>query len=173
MYALQPFQANQRGNSVQISENTIAENVSDPNETPEVIQAVYKLIVAVDIGTTYTKVAWSRTVTPPAEPEPHLFVDGQWEDQRQVPTAVLYRPSQHRHRSLEFDSFGHEAIRRYRGGKPGWALLQRFKMELHQKKVGILSFYTYQVSYIHTLLVFSDCFSSLTIYDRILTKRLK
>ena len=73
MYALQPFQANQRGNSVQISENTIAENVSDPNETPEVIQAVYKLIVAVDIGTTYTKVAWSRTVTPPAEPEAHLF----------------------------------------------------------------------------------------------------
>ena len=53
MYALQPFQANQRGNPVQISENTIAENVSDPNETPEVIQAVYKLIVAVDIFTSH------------------------------------------------------------------------------------------------------------------------
>ena len=77
---LQPFQTNQQGNSVQISENAMSRNVSDPNETPEAIRAAYRLIVAVDIGTTYTKVAWCWTVTPPAEPEAHLFVDGQWED---------------------------------------------------------------------------------------------
>ena len=139
IYTLQPFQANQWGNPVQISENAIAENVTDPNETPEAIVAAYKLIVAVDIGTTYTKVVWSPTVTSPAEPEAHLFVDGQWEDQRQVPTAVLYRPSQDRHRSLEFDSFGHEAIRKYRDRKLGWALFRTFKMELHDRKVSIVS----------------------------------
>ena len=122
----------------------MAENVSDPNETPEAIRAAYKFIVAVDIGTTYTKVAWSRTVTPPAEPEAYLFVDCHWEDQ-QVPTAVLYRPSQHRRRSLEFDSFGHEAIYRYRGGKQGWTLFRTFKMKLHQTKVSTLSFCTYQL----------------------------
>ena len=55
----------------------IAENVSDPNEAPEAIAAAYELIVDVDIGTTYTKVAGSRTVTPPAKLEAHLFVDGQ------------------------------------------------------------------------------------------------
>ena len=117
----------------------MAENVSDPNETPEAIAAAYELIVAVDIGTTYTKVAWGRTVTPPAEPEAHLFVDDQWADQRQVPTAVLYRPSQHKHLPLEFDSFGHEAIRKYREGKPGWALFRTFKMDLHDRKVSIVS----------------------------------
>lgn len=104
--------------------------------------SIHQLIVAVDIGTTYTKVAWCQTVTPPAEPEPYLFVDGQWEDQRKVPTAVLYRPSQDRRRSWEFDSFGHEAIRKYSKGRQDRALFQRFKMELHQKKVGTLSFYT-------------------------------
>ena len=139
IYALQPFQANQRGNPVQISENTMAEDVTDPSETPEVIQAVYKLIVAVDIGTTYTKVAWSRTVTPPAEPEAHLFVDGQWEDQRQVPTAVLYRPSlgdQRSRHSWEFGLFGRKAIEEYREGQQmGVALFQKFKMELHNEEV--------------------------------------
>ena len=73
IYALQPFQANQRGNPVQISENTMAENVTDPSETPGAIRAAYKFIAAVDIGTTYTKVAWSWTMTPPAEPEAHLL----------------------------------------------------------------------------------------------------
>ena len=141
IYTIQLFQANQRGNPVQISENAMAKNVMDPNETPEVIQAVYKLIVAVDIGTTYTKVAWSRTVTPPVEPEPHLFIDGQWENQRQVPTAVLYRPSKQRRGSWEFDSFGHEAICKYRERKPGWALFQTFKMDLHNRKVSIVSSY--------------------------------
>ena len=119
----------------------MAENVSDPNEAPEAIVAAYKVIVAVDIGTTYTKVAWSRTVTPPAELEAHLFVDGHWEDQRQVPTAVLYRPSQDRHRSLEFDSFGNEAVCKYRERKPGWALFRTFKMDLHNRKVSIVSSY--------------------------------
>ena len=142
---MQPFQVNQWGNSAQISENAMAENVSDPNETPEAIQGAYKQIVAVDIGTTYTKVAWSITVTPPAEPNAHLFVDGQWEDQRQVPTAVLYRPSQDRHPLWEFDSFGREAIRRYREGKQGWALFWTFKMDLNRRMVGTLSFYTYQL----------------------------
>ena len=123
----------------------MAKNVMDPNETPEAIQATYKLIVAVDIGTTYTKVTWCWTVTPPAELEAHLFVDDQWEDQRQVPTAVLYRPSQDKHPLLEIDSFGHEAIHRYREGRQGWTLFQRFKMKLHQKKVGTLSFYTHQL----------------------------
>ena len=139
---IQSFQTNQWGNSVQISENAMAENVTDPNETPGAIRAVYKLIVAVDIGMTYTKVAWSPTVTPPAEPEAHLFVDSQWEDQRQVPTAVLYRPSQDRHHSLDFDSFGHEAIRRYRGGRQSWALFRTFKMDLHRRMVSTLSFCT-------------------------------
>ena len=141
-YTIQPFQTNQRGNPVQISENAMAKNVTDPNETPEAIRAAYKLIVAVDIGTTYTKVAWCQTVTPPAEPELHLFVDGQWEDQRQVPTAVLYRPSKHKRCSLEFDSFGHEAISRYGEGRQDWPLFRTFKMDLHRRMVSTLSFCT-------------------------------
>ena len=144
-YTTQSFQANQRGNPVQISENTMAKNVMDPNETPEAIRATYKRIVAVDIGTTHTKVAWSQTVTPPAESEAHLFVDGQWGGQRQVPTAVLYRPSQERHRSLEFDSFGHEAIHKYREGRQRWALFRTFKMDLHRRMVSTL------IAFLHML----------------------
>ena len=124
-------------NSVQISKNAMVKNVSDPKETPEAIHAAYKLIVAVDIGITFTKVAWSWTTL--AEPEAHLFVDGQWEDQWQVPTALLYRPSQHRRPHWEFDSFGFEAIHRHREEKQGWALFQTFKMQLHNIKVSTLS----------------------------------
>ena len=138
-HTIQPFQTNQRGNPVQISENAMAKNVMDPNETPEAIRAAYKLIVAVDVGTTYTKVAWCQTKVA----DPILFTDGQWEDQRQVPTAVLYKlPLELQYRSphWEFDSFGHEAIRNYTKGRPkeneSWALFRWFKMELHNTKVG-------------------------------------
>ena len=119
----------------------MAKNVSDPEETLEAIRATYKLILAVDVGTTYTKVAWCQTKL--ADPSTYLFIDGQWEDQRQVPTAVLYKsPAELQHRSLhwEFDSFGHEAIRNYTKGKPkeneSWALFRKFKMDLHSTKVG-------------------------------------
>ena len=119
----------------------MAENVSDANEIPGAIRAAYKLIVAVDIGTTYTKVAWCQTKL--ADPKSYLFIDGQWEYQRQVPTAVLYKlPAELQHRSLhwEFHSFGHEAICNYTKGKPkkneSWALFRKFKMELHNAKVG-------------------------------------
>ena len=113
----------------------------DPNETPEAIRATYKLIVAVDIGTTYTKVAWSRTEL--ADLNPNLFRVGQWEDQCQVPTAVLYKlPAELQYRSLhwEFNSFGHEAIHDYTKGKlkenESWALFRKFKVELRNTKVG-------------------------------------
>ena len=112
--------------------------VSDPKETPEAIRAVYKLIVAVDIGTAYTKVAWSWSVTQPAGLEAHLFVDGQWKSQQQVPTAVLYRPAKHSSPPWEFDSFGHEAMYEYKK-KQGCALFQTFKMELHNTEVGTFS----------------------------------
>ena len=136
-WPLYSFQVANQISSVQCSDSTIAENVSDPNETPEAIRAAYKLIVAVDIGTTYTKVAWSWTTL--AEPEAHLFIDGQWEEKRQVPTAVLYRPAQHRRPPWEFDSFGNEAIQYHREEKQSWALFQTFKMELHNRKVSRLS----------------------------------
>ena len=95
----------------------------------------YKLIVAVDIGTTYTKVAWRPT----KHVEVHLFVNGQWEDQRRVPTAVLYKPSQHQHPLWEFDSFGHDAIHKHTEEKQSWALFKTFKMKLHDEKVDSLS----------------------------------
>ena len=158
-YTTRSFQANQRGNSAQTSESAMAKNVTDPNETPEAIQATYKLIVAVDIGTTYTKVAWCPTVTLPAEPIVHVFADGQWKDQ--VPTAVLYRPSQHRHRSLEFDSFGHEAICKFREEEQGWALFQRFKIDLHRRMVSTLSFYA--DSYMGKLYIHSWSFQTVFI----------
>ena len=119
----------------------MAKNVSDPEETFEAIRATYKLILAVDVGTTYTKVAWCQTKL--ADTNTYLFIDGQWEDQRQVPTAVLYKlPAELQHRSphWEFHSFGHEAIRNYTKGRPkeneSWALFRKFKMELHNTKVG-------------------------------------
>lgn len=132
-----PFQVANQISSVQCSDSTIAKNVSDPKETPEAIRAAYKLIVAVDIGTTYTKVAWSWTKL--AELEACLFMDGQWGDQRQVPTAVLYRPSQHRRPPWEFDSFGCEAIQKHKVGNQGCALFQPFKMQLHMIEVSTLS----------------------------------
>ena len=48
----------------------MAKNVSDPKESSEAVRAAYKLIVAVDIETTYTKVAWSQT----KRAEAHLFL---------------------------------------------------------------------------------------------------
>ena len=150
-HAIQLFQANQRGNSAQISENRMAKNVSDPYETPGAIRATYKLIVAVDIGTTYTKVAWCQTKL--ADPKSYLFIDGQWEDQRQVPTAVLYKlPVELQHRSphWEFHSFGHEAIHNYTKGRlkenESWALFRKFKVELHKKKVGSTTMVTVSAS---------------------------
>lgn len=161
-YTLQPFQTNQRGNPVQISEDAMAKNVMDPNETPEAIRATYKLIVAVDVGTTYTKVAWCQTKL--AEPVVHLLIDGQWEDQCQVPTAVLYKlPSELQHRSLhwKFDSFGHNAIRNYTKGRlkgnESWALFRKFKMELHNTKVGSTVTVTVLASCNCRLPVYSQC----------------
>lgn len=119
----------------------MATNVSDPNETPEATRAAYKVILAADIGTTYTKVAWTRTKC--LESPASLFIDGQWEDQRQVPTAVLYKPTQHQSPPWEFDSFGHDAIGKYTNEEQswaeGWALFRKFKMELHKAKVGMVS----------------------------------
>ena len=119
----------------------MAKNVSDPEETFEAIRAKYKLIVAVDVGTTYTKVAWCQTKL--ADPKCYLFTDGQWGDQDQVPTAVLYKlPAELQHRSLhwKFDSFGHKAIHNYTKRRPkeneSWALFREFKMDLHNEKVG-------------------------------------
>ena len=135
-----PFQVANQISSVQCSDSTIAKYVSVPKETPEAIRATYKLIVAVDIGTTYTKVAWSRMKL--AEPQVHLFLGGQWEE-GQVPTAVLYRPAQHSCPPREFDSFGHAAIHMWhREEMQDWALFQTFKMELYNRKVSMFSSYT-------------------------------
>ena len=136
-WPLYSFQVASQISSVQCSDSTIAKNVSDPKETPEAIRAAYKYIVAVDIGMIYTKVAWSHTKT--AETNVHVFSDGQWWDRGQVPTAVLYRPSQHRRPPWEFDSFGHAAIHRHREEKQDCALFQTFTMELYNRKVSTLS----------------------------------
>ena len=102
--------------------------------------ASYKFVVAVDIGTAYTKMAWSPTRT--AERIVYLFMGDQWEEKGQVPTAVLYKPTGD---GWEFAAFGQEAIRLYTEEHTTWALFRRFKMELH-KKVHTLSHCSYMTA---------------------------
>ena len=122
----------------------MAKNECDPKESQEAIKATYSFIVAVDVGTTYTKVAWKPTKT--AEQDIYLFIDDQWESQRKVPTAALYRDQStslfsRGARELEFVAFGFEAMQQYNEEREkGLALFKKFKMQLHDKKVGTLSY---------------------------------
>ena len=110
------------------------DRVNYPTEAFEAIPAECEFIVAVDIGTTYTKVAWSRTEL--GKTVVHQFTDQLWKDEYQVPTTVLYKPSG---ADWEFAAFGHKAIKMHTRGEKNWALFKNFKMALHDKKVRCLT----------------------------------
>ena len=105
-------------------------------ETTMAQSAAYDVVVAVDIGSTFTKVAWSIART--AEQVVLLIADGQWANQGQVPTTILYKPSQHHRGDLEFAAFGREAIRMHSEGEKNWVLFSKFMMTLHSESVRML-----------------------------------
>ena len=93
------------------------------------LSGVYKFVVAVDIGTSYTKVAWTLTKNPKL-----VNVYDKWpgtQGNTQVPTAVLY---EQRSDDWVFVAFGQDAIRQHTLVEES-CLFKTFKMTLHEKKV--------------------------------------
>lgn len=99
------------------------------------VSGVYKFIVAVDIGTAYTKVAWIITKQPR-----DANVYNKWpgaQGKTQVPTAVLYKPANRKLTKWVFAAFGQDAIQQHalEEEESACVLFRKFKMELHKQKV--------------------------------------
>ena len=105
-------------------------------------QMTYQAVVAIDIGTAYTKVACNRYG---ASSPPFIY---QWlgegsNDSWVSPTAVLYKKSVHGlsvrepEREWTMESFGIEALEGYKAARKSSKLLlyTNFKMELHELRV--------------------------------------
>ena len=97
------------------------------------------VVVAIDIGTTYSGYAWSfsstkHTINAMRATNPYRS-EGSTR-MTKVPTTLLLRPDQ------TFDSFGHEAMKKYNkeldeDEQKEWYYFERFKMHLHTDKVRI------------------------------------
>ena len=95
------------------------------------------VVVAIDIGTTYSGYAWSFSgtkdtinamqTTDPYRPEGSVMTT-------KVPTTLLLDPDEN------FDSFGHAAMKKYNKDldedeQKDWYYFERFKMKLHTDTV--------------------------------------
>ena len=102
-------------------------------------EEAYTFVVAVDIGTAYTKLAWIKNQNNPLEQVHHF---DKWPGARnrdRVPTAVLYKLNQKRKslhsQSWDFVTFGQNALSRFHSEGHSMALFRSFKMSLHEKEV--------------------------------------
>lgn len=102
-------------------------------------KAEYQFVVAVDIGTVYTKVAWISK-----QPPRIVHVYDKWpgaKDKTQTPTAVLYRPVDKDGKTKwEMHAFGQQAIDLHLQDEEaaGFPLFRNFKMGLHSQEVSKL-----------------------------------
>ena len=100
-------------------------------------KAEYQFVVAVDIGTAYTKLSWISKKTPQ---KVHLY--NRWpgaNHKYQVPTAALYRPIDADKEKWEMYAFGQQAIDLHLQDEDGasYPLFRDFKMGLHSQKVSL------------------------------------
>jgi molecular chaperone DnaK (HSP70) len=101
----------------------------------------YSFVVAIDVGTSYTKVAWVKDLRNPSA-RVHCF--DKWPKAKntdRVPTAVVYQLCQKRElssspASWKYVAFGQDALKRFQceGDLQCMALFRSFKMSLHEKE---------------------------------------
>ena len=113
-------------------------------------QPLYKVIVAIDFGTTFTGFAFSFLNT--TEGEPGIHLNKEWGNAQglktaKAPTSVLLTPDK------AFCKFGYEAAERYAkledADNKDFHYFERFKMLLHNRKVWLLFYFSQYLGEFH------------------------